>query len=182
MKYSPKKSDVAARAIYSSCLIASLLCMMIGDSSLKSVFSSLGLVFLVASLFIFIKYESTGYEYILLERNSSFDFYINKLTGKRGSYVCYYPLTDCVKISKCENNYKEQIRATYGNVRFYSYVQNFISGKNIYYIVFKNESFFDCVTFEPDEEMFNLISKNIRLTENNNDLSQSINKNDKEAE
>ena len=130
MKYSPKKFDTAIRAIYSIALISSFVIMMIpAKGALSSVLSSVALLLLGVSLMLFIKYDATKYEYILLERNGTFDFYVNKINGRRGAYVCYFPISDCVAHGEFGDTTRTELNAKYNSCSFSKYVQNFLSGK-----------------------------------------------------
>lgn len=158
MKYSPKKFDTAVRVIYSACLVFSFVFMMIKPGGMiGSILPSLALILLAASLYLFIKYDCTSYEYILIERNGTLDFYVNKISGKRGTYICYYPLSDCIEIKPFAASTKEEIRKRYKNSRFSKYVQNFISSKELYYALFQNDGFYDCVIFEPNGDFIKLM-------------------------
>ena len=160
MKYSPKKIDTVARLVYSALLIVGFILMSIPFSGYVSIFTDTLAVFcIVASLYFFIRYECNTYEYILIERNSTLDFYVNKLTGKRGAYVCYFPLTDAQEIGKFES--REKIIEKHGKVGFYKYIQNPFNSKNVHYILFRDKESLDCILFEPSEEMVRLISENI---------------------
>lgn len=163
MKYSPRKIDTVARLVYSALLIVGFALMSIPFSGYVAIFTDTLAVFcVVASLYFFIRYECSSYEYILIERNSTLDFYVNKLNGKRGAYVCYFPLTDAQEVGKLES--REKILEKHGRVSFYKYIQNPFNSKNVHYIIFNNKSSLDCVLFEPSEEMVKLISNNIHAS------------------
>lgn len=159
MKYSPKKFDTPIRVLYSSMLIISVVCMMINVSGLaKTLLSSVSLVLLACSLYLIIIYDSTSYEFILMERNGTLDFYVNKITGRRGAYVVYYPLTDCIECGKYESTTRAQLDEKYSHYRIFKYVQNFISSKEIYYAVFKNNDRYETVIFEGNAEFMALMT------------------------
>lgn len=160
MKYSPKKTDSTVRLVYSVLLIIGFVLMMYSGTGYISIITrSLSLVFIAVSLYIFIRYDCTVYEYILIERNSTLDFYVNRLTGKRGSYVCYFPLTDARDFGDYSGT--DAIEKKFPSVRFSKYIQNFMSAKELSYVVFEKDGAFDCIIFEPSKEMANLISRNI---------------------
>lgn len=157
MKYSPKKYDNLIRAIYSICLILTVALMLFHPTkgALSSILSSVSLISLFVGMVLFIKYDCTSYEYILIERNSTLDFYVNRIVGKRGSYCVYFPVTDCIEIGLYDEGVRASIRAKYQNSRFSKYVQNFLTGKGFYYALFEGPEFYECVIFEADEAFIN---------------------------
>ncbi len=157
MKYSPKRVDTGIRVIYSISLIASIVLMMVpAKGSLSSVLSSIALLLLALAIFLFIKYDATTYEYILIERNGTFDFYVNKINGRRGAYVCYFPLSDCVAHGAFGDNTRGELNNKYSSVSFSKYVQNFMSGKR-YFALFTHEGRYQCIVFEPNDEIIKLL-------------------------
>lgn len=176
MKYSPKRTDNAIRAIYAALLIMTVLFAGTGSGVTKAILSSLALIFLTASIYLFIRYDMTSYIYMLNERNGGYDFYIDKYVGKRGGYVCFYPLSDSVAFEKYEKGTKKALREKYGNIRFYNYSQNIIKAdKSI--IVFANTNYFDAVIFEPDADFSDMIRKaaeaSVKPTDENGEDTQS---------
>jgi hypothetical protein len=156
MKYSPKKFDTGIRAIYSTSLVLSFILMMVPvKGATSSVLSSIALILLGVSVMLFIKYDATSYEYILLERNGTFDFYVNKISGRRGAYVCYFPISDCVCHGAFTDTTRSELNAKYNDCSFSKYVQNFMTGKR-YFALFAHEGRHQCVVFEANEEMIRL--------------------------
>lgn len=152
MKYSPKKADLKARILYASLFVISVFCIMIDfPTGIKPILSSIGLISLVASLYLFIRFEFTSYEYILIERNGTLDFYVNKITGKRSSYVCYFPLTDACKITSYSKEEKQELIKQYKGVTFFKYNQNIFAGER-YVLIFNDGSKFVAIIFEPDKD------------------------------
>ena len=161
MKFIPARKDTKIRIIYSALLIGAIICFSpIASGIIHTVMQSLGIVVLTSSLAIFIKYESTTFSYILIEKNGHFDFYIDKHVGKRGAYVCYFPVSDAVKIVKLTDTAKDELRTEYENIYFYNYGKNVFCGEK-HIIVFKNESKYDAVIFEPDEKFVTLIKEDM---------------------
>ena len=150
MKFSPKRTDSAIRAIYAGLLLASLLFAGTGQGILKAILTSVALLTLTGSIYLFIRYDLTTYTYIIKENGESHDFYIDKSVGKRGGYVCYYPVSDIVLIEKYGKDTKKRLRSKYGKVNFYNYSQNIIKA-NKSVILFKNDGYHDAVIFEPDD-------------------------------
>lgn len=160
MKYSPKKTDTTVRVLYSASFVAGIALMIFpAEGARAAIFSACALILLAIGIFMFVKYDCSIYEYILLERNGTFDFYVNKLTGKRGTYVCYFPLTDCVETGSYKEDTRKKLLDKYPSLRFAKYVQNFISSKNLFYAIFRNDGALECVIFEPNEEFIRLFEE-----------------------
>ena len=155
MKYSPNKNDRLVRAIYGACFFLTLALLLFHPSGFwSSIFSSVALITLFCGMVLFIKYDCTRYEFVLIERNGTLDFFVNRIVGKRGSYCVYYPMTDALELGSYGKTTKADINARYHEVRFSKYVQNILTGKDFYYILFKGKDFYDCVVFECDDESF----------------------------
>ncbi len=161
MKYSPKKYDNMVRAIYGVCLIITVALLLFHPKGgmWSTILSSVALITLFTAMVLFIKYDCTSYEYILLERNGTLDFYVNRIVGKRGSYCVYFPVTDCIEMGLYDENVRANIRAKYQNSRFSKYTQNFLTGKNFYYALFEGPEFYECVIFEPDDAFIEFMKK-----------------------
>ena len=161
MKYIPKRIDLKTRIIYGLLFVLAVFCMIFNaPDSMKVYFSSVGLLALVASLYVFIKFEFTTYEYILIERNGTYDFYINKITGRRGSYVCYFPLTDAMEIVKYSSEMKNSLKEKYKNPLIYKYSQNILCGDK-YALVFENDNLPCVVIAELNDEFVKIIEDEI---------------------
>jgi len=161
MKFIPARKDTKIRIIYSALLIGAIICFFPFISGIMhTVMQSLGIILLTSSLAIFIKYESTTFSYILIEKKGHLDFYIDKHVGRRGSYVCYFPISDAVRIVKMTDDSKAELKAEYKNIFFYNYGKNIFCGEK-HIIVFKNESKYDAVIFEPDEKFVSLIKEDM---------------------
>ena len=81
---------------------------------------------------------------------------MDKHTGKRGTYVCYFPVSDAVKLIKMEDNTKAELRKEFKSIYFYNYGKNVFCGDK-YIIVFENGDHHDAIIFEPDEKLIALI-------------------------
>ena len=167
MKYTPPRNDRKIRGIYCCLFMVAIIGLLIPYGGIvTTVIQCSAFLFLTASVFLLIKYELYTYTYILSERNGTLDFYINKVSGKRGSYVCYFPLTDAVYFEKLEKGYAENLRRTYESIAFYKYNKNIFTGEK-YIIIFENGSRYDAVIFEPGNEFADAIRKEmLRLKEN----------------
>lgn len=132
------------RAIYGALTVSSLACMNIGTGLVRTILMSLSVIFLATGMYLFLKHEITTYSYVIMEGEKRLDFYVNKLTGKRGAYVCYYPMSDALDIVKYEKGTKREIEQKYGKTFFYRYYHNVFCGEK-YVVVFKNEGYCDAV-------------------------------------
>lgn len=161
MKYSPKKTDLKIRIIYGALFVLAVFCMLFNfDPSIKVYFSSVGLLSLVSSLYLFIKLEFTTYEYILIERNDTLDFYVNKIVGRRGNYVCYFPLSDALELCEYTSESKARLKEQYKNPLIYKYNQNVLCGKR-YALVFENDNLPCVIVIEPNDELISHIEKEL---------------------
>ena len=167
MKYTPPRTDKKFRAIYCTLLLCSVLCMGIRvEGILMPILSSIGLITLTAAVAMFIKYESITFVYVILERESVYDFYVDKYTGKRGAYVCYYPMCDAVKIVKVDSDTKSELIKKYGKISFYNYNKNMFTGEKYIIVFARDDGGYDAIKFEPDGAMLSLMNKLIS-SENN---------------
>jgi hypothetical protein len=108
-------------------------------------------------IFCSIKYEITFFTYIIIDRKSTVDFYVEKRSGKRGAYVCYYPTSDIREIVKVSKDSKASLKESYKNIYFFNYSKNVFCGEK-YYIVFENQSKFDAVMIEPDKAFLDFLN------------------------
>lgn len=161
MKYTPKFTDKKLRLIYAFLFIITAVCLLSPAQGLvATILSSMAIISLVAASFIFIKYEITFFTYVIIDRKSTIDFYVEKRSGKRGSYVCYYPTSDIREIVKVSKDTKASLEEKYKNIYFFNYAKNVFTGEK-YYIVFENQSRFDGVMIEPDEAFLNYLNSKI---------------------
>ena len=161
MKFIPARKDIKIRILYSVLLIGAIICFFpFITGIMHTVMQSIGIIMLTSSLAIFIKYESTTFSYILIEKNGHLDFYIDKHVGKRGAYGCFFPVSDAVKIVKMADDTKAELKKEFKNIFFYNYAKNIFCGEK-HIIVFENEGRFDAVIFEPDGKFLSLIKEDI---------------------
>ena len=164
MNYSPKHNDIKMRAVYGFLIVLGLALNFVGTGLVKTVASALSLILLAVGLYFFVKHDMTTYTYILMENEGRVDFYIDRVVGKRGAYVCYYPLSDTVLAEKYEKGTRDKVNREYGKVFIYNYTHNrFCGDKQI--LVFKNEGYYDAVIVELSRECFDYIQKSC-ATEN----------------
>ena len=161
MKYTPKFKDKKLRFIYAALFIITAVCLLSPTSGIvATVFSSVALISVISASFLFIKYEVTFFTYILIDRNSTVDFYVEKRSGKRGAYVCYYPTSDIKEIVKADKDTKASLKDRYKNIYFFNYSKNVFCEEK-YYIVFENQNRFDAVQIEPDEAFLNFLNSKL---------------------
>ena len=154
---------MAMRVIYGFLITSGFVMMSVGEGLAKTVLSSLALVFLATGLYLFIRYEMTTYTYIAMENDNRIDFYVDREVGKRGGYVCYFPLSDCRELSPLTKGKKSEIRAKYGKSFFYNYCHNRIGVKK-HIIVFENDGFHDCIICQLDEKALSYLERAIELS------------------
>ena len=156
MRFSPIHQDNIIRAIYGTLVLSSFVLMSLGTGIVHTIFMCISVVFLCTGLFLFTKTDLTTYTYIVMENDSRLDFYVDKKTGRRGAYVCYYPLCDTVAFEKCHRGIKKEIRQKHGKVFFYNYCHNRFCGEK-YMLVFENEGYCDAIICELDQKSCNYL-------------------------
>ena len=129
MKFSPEHKDNIMRAIYGILTLGGLVLFNVGEGLLKTVFMSLSLVFLATGLFLFIRFEMTSFTYIVMENEGRLDFYVDRAVGKRGSYVCYFPLSDCLDFVDYSKETKKTLKKKYPKILFFNYCHNKVGVK-----------------------------------------------------
>ena len=150
MKFSPPHKDNVMRATYGFLVVCGLVLFNIGEGLLKTVFMSLSLVFLATGLFLFIRFEMTSFTYIVMENEKRLDFYVDRAVGKRGTYVCYFPLYDCVEFLDFTKEAKEELKKKYPRIVFFNYCHNKVGVKK-QIMVFEADGTFEAVIIQLDE-------------------------------
>ena len=149
MKFSPNHNDIRIRAVYGGLVLAAFVMMCFGTGVVRTVLLSLSVVFLGVGLYLFIRCDMTTYTYLVIEKDEGFDFYIDKSSGKKGAYVCFYPLTDAVSLEKYDRSKRAELKKKHGKVFIYNYCHNKLTGLK-YILTFKNEGYYDSVIIELD--------------------------------
>ena len=158
MNYSPKHNDTVMRVIYSGLIVCGLIMYTLGEGIAKIVFTTLSLAFIATGLYLFIKHDLTTYTYIVMENEGRLDFYVDKAVGRRGAYVCYYPVCDIVLVEKYEKGIAKRLNNEYGKTFVYKYYHNrFVKEKHI--ILFKNQGYYDAVVCQLSNECYEYLSK-----------------------
>lgn len=152
MQYSHKRMNGIVRIVYLCLIACGIVSFNLGEGIMKTVMSSLSIVSLVAGLYLFLRSEMTTFSLVIKERETDFDFFVHKATGRRGNYVCYYYVSDIVKIVKHSKEAVSQLTKEYKNVGYYSFCHNLIS-KDKYIILFRNTNYYDMVVVEMNDEM-----------------------------
>ena len=166
MNYSPKHNDIKMRAIYGGLVILSFVFMNVGTGAVNAVCRAVSVLCLVLGIYLFIRYDLTTYTYIVMDNGDRLDFYINRTTGKRGSYVCYYALNDIVSVEDYKKGTKKEIEQKYGKTFFYNYCHNrFALSRQV--IVFKNTGYHDAVIVELSPECVAYLKSHVKQTEEN---------------
>ena len=163
MNYSPKHDDTKIRAIYGIFIVVGLMFMSVGTGMVKVIFTTLSLALIATGLYLFIRHDLTSYSYIVMENDGRLDFYVDKTVGKRGAYVCYYPLCDAVLFEGYEKDTKKALSEKYGKVFVYNYTHNrFCKDRQV--IVFKNDGYYDAIICQLDVESAEYLSKCIEAS------------------
>ena len=163
MNYTPKHSDKATRALYIGLFLLGVITMFLkGEGTVGTVFLCISMVSLVTSVYFVVRYELTTYSYIANENEKGHEFIVNKSVGKRGSYVCYYMISDVIKIESYSSETKENLKKDYPNIYFYNYTHTLFE-KNKQIILFKNSAHYDAVIVELDEECYTYMKNIVEL-------------------
>ena len=163
MKYSPRHEDTLMRAIYGVLVIAAFVMMSFGTGIVRAVLLSASVVCLGVGLYLFMRHDLTTYTYIVMENEGRLDFYVDKSTGKRGAYVCYYPLCDAIGVFPLEKGAKKELSAKHGKVFFYNYSHNRFC-QNKYVVLFQNDGYCDGVICQLDSGSVTYIERGISLS------------------
>ena len=162
MKFSPTHNDNVMRAIYGILVLGGLVLFNIGEGLLKTVFMSVSLVFLATGLFLFIRFEMTSFTYILMENEKRLDFYVDRAVGKRGTYVCYFPLYDCVELLDYTKESKKELKKKYPKIVFFNYCHNKVGVKK-QVMVFEVDDTYEAIVVQLDEYK-NYMEESIKLS------------------
>ena len=162
MKYTPKHTDNVMRAIYAGLIVFAFAFMNIGTGLLHTIFMCIAVVFLCAGLFLFTRFEMTTFSYLIRDVEDELYFYVDKATGKRGAYICFLPLKDCVAIEKMEKGKKKAIQEQHGKAFFYNYNHNRLA-KDKYIVVFQNEDHFDGIICQLDQPSLELLHRGVSI-------------------
>lgn len=147
MIYSHKKNLALIRGLYVFLILAGLIASFIKVEVpyINSIVSLLALASVIVGIFICIRFDMTTYACVISARETDFDFYIEKKTGKRGYYICYFYLSDAVKIVKYDAESKEQLKAEFGDSLFFHNYTHCMTSNDKYAILFHLEGRYDAL-------------------------------------
>lgn len=154
------------RAIYGSLLVLAVAFMNIGTGLVHTIFLCGTVVCLCTGLFLFIRFEMTTFSYVVREGNDGLGFFVDKSTGKRGAYVCYYELKDCVAIERLVKGKKKEIEAKHGKTFFYGFCHNKFSAEK-YIVVFQYGDRCDGIVCQLDESSVAYLTNAVALSKEN---------------
>ena len=162
MKFTPKHNDIKMRAIYGSLIVLAVAFMNIGTGIVHTVFMCGTVVCLCTGLFLFTRFEMTTFSYLVRESDEGLGFYVDKATGRRGAYVCFYLLKDCVALERLSKEKKREIQAKHGKTFFYGFNHNKFSTEK-YIVVFQNNDHCDGIVCQLDEASLCQLSRAISI-------------------
>ena len=151
MQYSHKKSNGIMRIVYICLIACGFVFYNFGEGLIKTSLSMLSIFSLVAGLYLLLRCEMTTFTLVVRERGTDFDFYVNKATGKRGNYVCYFYASDAIKLVKYSKDAVNELTKEYKNVGYFSFCHNLISNDK-YIILFRSSDHYDMIVVEMNEE------------------------------
>ena len=151
MNFTPKRKNGNMRALYLGLLGLGLILMVLNpaNSTQRTAFVCISLISVSVGIYLMVRYELTTYSYILNAKDNDFDFFVNKASGKRGAYVCYYMISDVASFLPYEKGTKDELVKKYINISFYTYTNNASCKTNV--LVFANRGHYDAVIIESDE-------------------------------
>ncbi len=181
MNYTPERKGGTIRALYLGLLALGLISVVVSGnfaSSRRIAFICISMVSLVGGVYLMMRYELTTYTYILNAKENDFDFFVNKATGKRGNYVCYYLISDVACFIPYEKETKDELVKKYQHLSFYTYTNNPSCKTNV--IVFKNAGYFDAVIIESNEAYDEYLKNAIALVKEKKKEAEVEEENDDE--
>ena len=151
MTYTHKKHSAIIRIIYVTLLILGFVLYPMEIEGLKLAFSLSSFACLAAGLYLLIKSEMITFTYVIKERETDFDFFVNRAMGRRGNYVCYYYISDAIKVVKYSKEAVSEFSQKYKNVGYYSFCHGIFS-KDKYIILFKLKDEYNMILVEMNDE------------------------------
>lgn len=151
MTYTHKKHAAIIRIIYFSLLILGFVLYPMDFQGMKIVFSLSSFVCLASGIYLLIKSEMITFTYVIKEKKTDFDFFVNRAMGRRGNYVCYYYISDAIKLVKYSKETVTELTQKYKNVGYYNFCHGILS-KDKYIILFKLENEYNMILVEMNDE------------------------------
>ncbi len=181
VEYTHKKHAGITRIIYLALIALGFILYPMEFEGMKLMFTLSSLVCLVAGIYLLIKCEMITYTYIVREKESDFEFFVNKAMGRRGNYVCYYYASDIIKIEKHTKEVVSEISKQHPGVGYYNFSHGIFS-RDKYIILFKLDGKYDMIIVEMNDEFKAYIeecmSKAVPVPSNDDeDEEESVNHN-----
>lgn len=151
MEYTHKKHLAVFRIIYLALIVSGFILYPLDYEGLKLFTTLSSFACLVAGLYLLIKCEMITFTYVINERKTDFNFFINRSMGRRGNYVCYYYISDAVKVVKHTKEAVQEITREHPGCGYYSFCHGIFS-KDQYIILFNLNGSYDMVIVEMNEE------------------------------
>lgn len=174
MKYTPKRSNHIADAVFTFCFAsAAVLFLSTGIVDLyKSIIQFSAVIFLTAGLYILIRFKLVDYNYIIRVRNSDengysragdFDFVAEKVQGNRINAECRLSIDDLIEIKEISRQEWREYTKKYGiRLKIYHYTVTMYPSHS-YLMVFQDNTDTSDeakigIIFEPDKKMAEYIT------------------------
>ena len=153
MQYTHKKNSGVVRALYIFLIGLGFAIAFIPFKGLAgSIMSTVAMASIIVGMVVFMKYEATVFSIVINARETDFDFFINKVIGKRGAYACYFLVSDAIKVVKYDGKgSRAELEKEYSGIGFHYYVHNFKS-KDRYAIIFLLDGKYDALVVELSPE------------------------------
>ena len=151
MTYTHKKHAGIMRIIYLALIVIGFILYPMEFEGNKLIFTLSSLFSIVAGLYLLIKTEMVTYTYVIKEKGTDFDFFVNRAMGRRGNYVCYYYISDAIKVVKHSKEVVSELTKQYANVGYYNFCHGIFS-KNKYIILFKLQDEYNMILVEMNDE------------------------------
>ncbi len=154
MSFKPPHNDKGLRAVYTILFFTFVVFLLVNNPSYHWLYMSLAIVSLIASTYLVISFELTSYSYVFVEKDKKIEFFVDKATGKRNNYVCYYHLTDLCFFDKYDEKTREALSKKYEGIAFFRYYHNLFT-KNKHVMVFKGDKGYEAITIEAQDPLIN---------------------------
>ena len=151
MEYTHKKHLAVFRIIYLALIVSGFILYPLDYEGLRLLTTLSSFACLVAGLYLLIKCEMITFTYIIKEKGSDFEFFVNRAMGRRGNYVCYYYVSDIIRIEKHTKEIVNEISKKHPGTGYYNFSHGIFS-KDKYVILFELEGKYDMIIVEMNDE------------------------------
>ena len=151
MTYTHKKHAGIVRVIYLALLVIGFVLYPLQIGDMKLFFNLSSFVCLALGVYLLIKCEMITFTYIIKEKGSDFEFFVNRAMGRRGNYVCYYYVSDIIRIEKHTTEIVNEISKKHPGTGYYNFSHGIFS-KDKYVILFELEGKYDMIIVEMNDE------------------------------